>query len=316
MDTIEEFAPIRDEAACSGWFDGEEIWHGIEVEIVSEKGKTSTITAPHFSPDPGPDGRKIEQPSVQIARVNEAMKICRTCPVLDRCKKFTQAKPPISTGMVQGGIFFPNVTPIKRTGVPGSKIREAADAKNLQRLSGKTKALAKAILKRNENLSGLIAKARSRKPALVAGLIRNFIGRVTRVMPWSTAMIVPDTPVEFYPDGKPMTAADMVANVLDDDRLAQFAVRHGIVAARWSGLVKIGKEISETGSVPEAVEIEVDHDAIAEFLADAPTDKELAAIEEENSDGFTEADDYDWTMTDRNLMRRNPTWFVKPEPKS
>ena len=68
--------------------------------------------------------------------------------------------------------------------------------------------------------------------------------------------------------------------------------------------------------MPEAVEIEVDHDAIAEFLADAPTDKELAAIEEENSDGFTEADDYDWTMTDRNLMRRNPTWFVKPEPKS
>tara|TARA_Y100000310_G_scaffold40372_1_gene37909 strand:- start:5528 stop:6331 length:804 start_codon:yes stop_codon:yes gene_type:complete len=221
MDTLAEFAEIRDRAACSGQFDaGQEIWVGVMVEIVSGKGISRTIMNPHFPPDDGGGEDEIqEHPTAAIARVNEAMKICRSCQVLAQCEKFTKAKPPISTGIVQAGIYFP---PPLQTAKFLKRQSIENDAKNLVRLQKKTANLLGHINTRNRNLAKLIAKARSRKPLYEAGLIRNFMKQVTRKMPWVTNLIGRDTPVAFFPDGKPKNSVDMVVDVLNDERYKKF----------------------------------------------------------------------------------------------
>jgi|TARA_Y100000034_G_scaffold31591_3_gene38628 hypothetical protein len=225
MDTLAEFAEIRDRAACSGQFDaGQEIWVGVMVEIVSGKGISRTIMNPHFPPDDGGGEDEIqEHPTAAIARVNEAMKICRSCQVLAQCEKFTKAKPPISTGIVQAGIYFP---PPLQTAKFLKRQSIENDAKNLVRLQKKTANLLGHINTRNRNLAKLIAKARSRKPLYEAGLIRNFMKQVTRKMPWVTNLIGRDTPVAFFPDGKPKNSVDMVVDVLNDEHYANL-IRNG-----------------------------------------------------------------------------------------
>ena len=41
-------------------------------------------------------------------------------------------------------------------------------------------------------------------------------------MPWVTNLIGRDTPVAFFPDGKPKNSVDMVVDVLNDERYKKF----------------------------------------------------------------------------------------------